>query len=98
MEQGYVNAVPQYRAVLGGYRTIDGYSGYEPPHFDPFRHALAEMRPGALDSYRRSADLYLIIRPGANGNVTRWLTTQSGTEHLFDVDDARIYRMARLRD
>ena len=96
MEEGYWNAVPQYRAVLGGYRTINGYSGYEPPFFTPLRHALADMVPGALDSYRRSADLYVIIRPGQNANVTKWLTAQDGMEHLFDVDQARIYRMGRL--
>ena len=96
MEEGYWNAVPQYRAVLGGYRTINGYSGYEPPFFTPLRHALADLVPGALDSYRRSSDLYVIIRPGQNASVTKWLTMQSGVEHLFDLDRARIYRMARL--
>jgi hypothetical protein len=98
MEEGYWNAVPEYRAVLGGYRTINGYSGYEPPHFTPLRHAIAELDPGPLNAYRRSSDLYLIIRPGENGNVARWLTTQRGTEHLFDIDQARIYRMARLQE
>ena len=98
MEEGYANDVPQYRAVLGGYRTINGASGYEPPFFTPLRHAIADMRPDALDSYRRASDLYLIIRPGEDINVARWLTTQRGTEHLFDVDEARIYRMARLQD
>lgn len=98
MEEGYWNAVPQYRAVVGGYRTINGYSGYEPPFFTPLRHALADMVPGALDSYRRASDLYVIIRPGQDAGVARWLTTQPGTEHLFDVDDARIYRMARLTE
>jgi hypothetical protein len=98
MEEGYANAVPQYRAVLGGYRTINGYSGYEPPWFTPLRHAIAEMQPGALDSYRRSSDLYVIVRPGENMNVARWLTMQSGTAHLFDIDGAKIYRMARLQD
>ncbi len=96
MEEGYWNAVPQYRAVLGSYRTINGYSGYEPTFFTPLRHALADGVPGALDTYRRSSDLYVIIRPGQDMNVARWLTTQSGTEHLFDIDEAKIYRMARL--
>jgi hypothetical protein len=98
IEQGYWNALPQYRAVLGGYRTINGYSGYEPTYYDPLRHTIANMRPGALDPYRRFSDLYLIIRPGQDINVTRWLTTEPGTEHLFDIEQARIYRMPRLQD
>ncbi len=97
-EQGYGNALPQYRAVLGGYRTINGYSGQEPRDFDALRHQIAEMRPGTLDSYRRWSDLYLIIRPGQDLNVWRWLTTQPGTEHLFDIEQVRIYRMPRLQD
>ncbi len=96
MEEGYWNAVPQYRGVVGHYRTINGYSGYEPAHFTPLRRALADMVPGALDSYRRGSDLYVIIRPGQTADVTRWLTSQDGTEHLFDVDQVRIYRMGRL--
>lgn len=98
MEEGYWNAVPQYRAVVGNYRTINGYSGYEARHFMPLRRALADMVPGALDSYRLDSDLYVIIRPGQDRNVTKWLTSQDGMEHLFDVDQARIYRMGRLPD
>ena len=96
MDQGFWNAVPQYRAVRGGYRSINGYSGYEPAHFTPLRRALADLVPGALDSYRRGADLYVIVRPGQNANVTNWLRAQEGMEHLFDVDQAKIYRMGRL--
>jgi hypothetical protein len=96
MEQGYVNAVPQYRAVLGGYRTINGYSGFEPSGFDRFRHALADLQRDSVDRYRRMSDLYVIIRPGQDPNVARWLTESAGTEHLFDIDQARIYRMRRL--
>jgi hypothetical protein len=98
IEEGFWNAIPEYRAVLGGYRTVNGYSGYEPAHFTPLRHAIADMVPHTLDGYRRAADLYLIVRPGQDPNVTRWLTSQPGTEHLFDVDQARIYRMMRLQE
>ena len=33
MDLGAWNAVPQYRAVVGGYRAVNGYSGYEPAQF-----------------------------------------------------------------
>jgi hypothetical protein len=95
-DEGYANAVPQYRAVLGGYRTINGYSGYEPAFFNPLRHAIADLRPDALDEYRRLGDLYVIIRPGLEPPVARWIASLPGAEHLFDVGDARIYRLARL--
>ena len=96
LRAGFANAVPQYRAVLGGYRTINGYSGYEPAFFDPLRNAIAEMRPGALDGYRRAGDLYVIIRPGIERSVDRWITSLQGANHLYDVGDARIYRLPRV--
>jgi hypothetical protein len=91
------NTAAQYRAVVGGYRTLNGYSGYQLPHFTPLRRGIAEMRP-VLDGYRRASDLYVIIRPGEDGNVARWVTTQPHTDHLFDIDEMRIYRMARVAD
>ena len=93
MEQGFWNAVPQYRAVVGGYRTVNGYSGYEPAHFYPLRQAIADFLPDALDSYRRVADLYVIIRPELIPPVAHWIESRPGAEHVFDVDDARIYRL-----
>jgi len=90
---GAHNAGPQYRAVLGGYRTINGYSGYQPAHFDPSRHAIADMRPDALDEYRRAGDLYVIIRPLLEQPVADWIPTLPGAAHLLDVGDARIYRL-----
>ena len=56
---------PQYRGVVGGYRTVNGYSGYLPPHFTPLRRAIGDMIPNALDEYRRDGDLYVIVRPWA---------------------------------
>ncbi len=94
VEEVWWNAIPQYRAVAGGYRTINGYSGYEPPHFNPLRHAIAERQPDALTPYRRREDLYVILRPREDPEVVRWIT--AGAEHLHDLDDARVYRLRRI--
>lgn len=97
MEEGFANAVPQYRAVVGGYRTINGYSGYEPAHFSPLRHAIADLLPDALDPYRRLGDLYVIVRPGVEPSVARWIAAHPGSEHLFAFDAATVYRLPWLR-
>ena len=76
---GPENAVPQYRAVLGGYRTINGYSGYEPPFFPQFLKALGERRRGALAGYLSAGDLYVIIRPGVEPALREWITSFPGT-------------------
>ena len=96
IEEGFPNAVPQFRAVMGRYRTINGYSGYEPAHFNPLRHAIADVRPGALDSYRSTEDLYVVIRPGVQQGVRDWIRTLPGASHVFDVDNAEIIRLPRL--
>jgi hypothetical protein len=96
IDEGFYNATPQYRAVMGGYRTINGYSGYLPPHYTALRRAIGDLYPDALESYRRRADLYVIIRPGVSTVEARWIASHPGAEHVFDVADARVYRLPRL--
>jgi hypothetical protein len=96
IEEGFYDATPQYRGVMGGYRTINGYSGYIPPHVTPLRRALADLIPDALDEYRRRSDLFVIIRPGLEAIHARWVATRPGAEHVFDLDEVRIYRLPQL--
>jgi len=96
IEEGAAGATPEYRAVLGGYRAVNGYSGYQPAHYLPLRRAIAEFNPNALDSYRRVADLYVITRPDLELPVLRWIESLPGAEQLFDVGDARIYHLPQL--
>lgn len=97
-EEGFQNATPQYRAVLGGYRTLNGYSGYQPAHFQPLRRAIANLIPTALGPYRRGADLHVIVRPEVEPVFERWIASHPGAEHLFTLEDAaRVYRLPRLR-
>ena len=95
MEDSPANADPQYLAVLGGYRVVNGYSGYTPPHFNDLRHALANHRPQAFSGYRLLADLYVIVRPGVSGAFIAWLQTQDGIEHVGDSSGWRLYRLPR---
>jgi hypothetical protein len=95
LESQFWNAIPQYRAVIGGYRTISGYSGYEPPFYEPFRHAFADRDPEALDQYRRREDLYVILRPTERPERVDWVRTQPGARKLFDYQGAVVYVLPR---
>ena len=98
VEEGFHNATPQYLAVLGRYRSVNGYSGYQPAHFQPLRRAIANLTPTALDPYRRGADLHVIVRATAEPIVERWIASHPGAEHRFTLEDAaRVYRLPRLR-
>jgi len=92
---GYGNADAQYRAVLGDYRVVNGYSGYEPRYFGPFREALAAHRPEALAPFRALADLYVILRGDVELPSVAWIETQPGAQHVLDVETWKIYRLPR---
>ena len=91
--RGYENAVPQYRAVVGGYRSINGYSGYEPPFFDRFLMGLAERRASVFDPYLSTGDLYVIIRPGVEHDLAAWITSLPGITEVAGAREARVYRI-----
>jgi hypothetical protein len=93
--QTYQNADPQYLAVLGDYRVVNGYSGYAPPHFAPLRHALADHRPEAFAPFRQRADLYVVVRPDVEKPFVRWLETLQGIARLPDAGAWRLYRLTR---
>lgn len=94
---GYRNAVPQYRAVVGRYRTINGYSGYEPVFFDSFLRGLDERRAGTLDRYLAAGDLYVIIRPGVEPALMAWLTSLPGATELTVSGGGHVYRLPRRK-
>ena len=90
---GYQNAVPQYRAVIGGYRTINGYSGYEPPFFEPFVAGLEAHRDDALDRYLHRGDVYVIARRDIDPSLLGWIVSRPGAAELGVVGDVRIVRL-----
>jgi hypothetical protein len=96
MDEGFWNALPQYRAVRGGYRTVNGYSGYEPEHFLPLRRAIAELRVNALNAHRLLADLYVIVRPNTPERVAQWVREHPGAERVHAAPEADVVRLPRL--
>ena len=92
---GDANADAQYRAVLGNYRVVNGYSGYFPPYRDRLRSALGDHNPQAFAPFRQRADLYVIVRPDVERPFVTWLEMQPGLERLPDAGTWRVYRLAR---
>lgn len=90
MDEGFWNATPQYRAVLGGYRTINGYSGYEPPHFTPLRRQIADLQVDALNPYRLLGDVYVIIHARELPQVAAWVIGHPGARQVYAARDLRV--------
>ena len=93
---GYENAVPQYFAVLSGYRAINGYSGYEAPHVGPLRDALGQHRSAALNVFRRRGDLYVLVRPPVDRPLVEWLESQPAVAPMEPAGEVRLYRLPRI--
>jgi len=94
--EGFENAVPQYLAVMSGYRVVNGYSGYVAPHFGPLRDALAAQRPVALEAFRGRGDLHVIVRPSADPALVRWVEGQPGIEQVSADGAVRLFRLPRM--
>jgi F5/8 type C domain-containing protein len=55
------DVVAMYRSVLTGIPTVNGYSGYFPPHYEPLRLALDERDETALDVLAARGPLLVVV-------------------------------------
>jgi hypothetical protein len=85
-----------YSAVMNGYRTVNGYSGYAPPHLPVLRETLAAHQPAAFDAFRRLDDLYVVVRPELEVPFVRWMTSQPNVARLFESRMWTVYEMPRV--
>jgi hypothetical protein len=53
-----------YRSVLTGLPTVNGYSGYFPPHYEALRLALEERDESALDYLAARGPLIVVVERG----------------------------------
>lgn len=90
------NTEAQYRAVLGGYRSVNGHSGYYPPHFVPLTKDILARDDEALRRYRRDADFYVIVPFVDDPMTDRWVAGQPGAVQMSEFGTERVYRLPRL--
>ena len=72
-----VDIIAQFRAVEGGWSSVNGFSGYEPFHYGRFRQASREADPFALVWLRTRGDLDVIVRE-QDSALARLVETQPG--------------------
>jgi hypothetical protein len=61
----YPDIAAQYRAVRGGWRTVNGYSGYLPPYYSIVVGASTDNVIGILDAFTPIGDLDVVVARGA---------------------------------
>lgn len=52
---------PQFRAVVGGWRSANGYSGYEPKHYEAMRQGVRQEVDGLFEPFRARGDLFVVV-------------------------------------
>jgi hypothetical protein len=85
-----LNTVAMLRAVTGGYRAVNGYSGFEPPHFSPLRFGIRVRDPGVLDELRRWTPYHVSIRSDDSDGLRSWITSTQPDARLIAERSGRV--------
>ena len=84
----------QFRAVTGGWRSVNGFSGYEPFHYAQLRRASTDEDSHLFAAFVRHDDLHVVTAPNANRLVSL-VEHQPGVTRVGVSDDWRQYRIPR---
>jgi hypothetical protein len=88
------NTVAMLRAATGGYRTMNGHSGFEPPHFGPLRFGMRVRDGEVLNELRRWTPFQVSVRSDDADGLRSWiarsqreatLVTEAGGRALYAV-------------
>jgi hypothetical protein len=82
----------EYRGMTHGRPTINGYSGYEPPHYQVLRIGLTLNDGAVLDELARDRDI--IVAVDRHGEFERWVRVVGPRPVIADDSNWRLYRIA----
>lgn len=76
-------------AIAHGRPTVNGFSGYEPPHFPPLRHGLMTRDAAVIDAVRAYTPLAVFVRSHEDpaGELRHWLKALAGASVLSETAD-----------
>jgi hypothetical protein len=87
----YPDIAAGYHAAESGFRTPNGYSGYEPPHYDALRTLSNAADERLLVPFLRRGDLYVVVAAG-NTALQAMVERQPGVEFVAGGAQ-RLYRV-----
>jgi hypothetical protein len=92
------NTVAVLRAVTGGYRTINGYSGFAPPHFVVLRTGVRLREAAVLDELRRWTPFQVSVASDDADGLRTWLTrTQPQSRLVAEAGSRALYAVPAIR-
>ena len=89
--------VAQYFAVDGGWRSVNGASGYEPAHYDVLRQASRYEADNLFLPFVADADLHVVVAQDAP-RLIALVERQPGVEETARDAQWRQYRLPVRRD
>lgn len=92
-----LNTVAMLRATTGGYRSGNGYSGFEPPHFGPLRFGVRIRDASVLTELRRRTPFHISVKSDNSDGFRTWLTSVQPEAHLVAEAGGRaLYSLSGL--
>jgi len=85
---------PQYRAVVGGWRSVNGYSGYEPRYYEAIRQGARFEVDGLFEPFRARGDLLVVVDTDQS-RLLSLVERQPGAVCTADAKGTRQYRLPR---
>src|SRR5262249_45077246 len=84
------DAAAMYRSTLTDRPTINGYSGYYPPDYEPLRMALEERDESALDYLTTQGPMLVVVERAWPSSAERvnWLRANPNAKALAESRDA----------
>ena len=90
------NSVAVLRAVTAGYRAVNGYSGFEPPHFAPLRFGIHLRDSAVVDELRRWTGFHVSVSRDDSDGLRTWLTqTQRDATLVAEAEGRALYALGR---
>lgn len=88
-----------YRAIYHGHPLINGYSGYEPPHYPPLRIGLKRWEPGVLSTLAMSSPIYVVlnIAEDTEGKWAEYLSKVPALTLLYQGSGQALYLLPQQR-
>ena len=85
---------PQYLAVVGGWHSVNGYSGWEPRYYEALRQGARFELDGLFDPFLARGDLFVVV--GSDTPRLRDLVErQPGVQRIAERNGVLEYRLPR---
>jgi hypothetical protein len=91
------DAAAEFRAIEGGWSSVNGASGYEPSYYEKLRQASREPDAVLFAPFVGRGDLHVVIDERAAGLV-ELVERQPGAEEIARRNGQRQYRIPRQGD